>query len=224
MYHNLFDYKAEYEFYDKILKRNKSKSVLEIGCGSGNLASYFEKSEYEYTGIDSSKEMLTIANEVAPNAKFIRADMRKLRLKLKYDTVIISGRSISYLITNNDVKNTLKSIYQTLKKGGVLIFDSFNAAKIISQKKKRFVQEAAFNRRKYKRVSTKTLNLKSGWTENWHATYYIKEKNKKTKIIKDKSIIRSFTKDEMKLFLKIFEFRVEKVIDRGPTFTIIAKK
>ncbi len=224
MYQSIFDYKKEFEFYDKILKRNNCKSVLEIGCGSGILASHFEATDYQYTGMDLSKNMLKIAKEVAPKAEFILGDMRKMDLEQRYDSVIIPGRSIAYLITNADVQEALKSIHRTLKKEGIFVFDCFNAEKIISLKKKRFVHEAEYKGTKYKRVSVKTPHLKNGWTENWDATYYIREKDKKAKIVQDKSILRSFTKDEVRLFLTLFGFRIQKLIERDAIFIVIAKR
>ena len=110
MYQNIFDYKKEFQFYNRILKKHNSKNVLEIGCGSGNLASYFLKNKYNYTGLDLSQEMLDIAKEVEPKARFIQADMRKLKLRKKFDAIIISGRSFTYLTTNEDIQNALKSI------------------------------------------------------------------------------------------------------------------
>ncbi|MCD4817178.1 MAG: class I SAM-dependent methyltransferase [Candidatus Cloacimonetes bacterium] len=224
MYQNIFDYKKEFEFYHKILKENFSTSILEIGCGSGNLAQYFLETDYDYVGLDLSQEMLNIAKEVEPKAKFIQADMRDLKFQEKFDAVIISGRSFTYLTTNEDVHNTLISIYKVLEKEGILIFDNFNAEKIISYKKKHFKQKSEYNSRKYTRISVKTPNLKDGWTENWEATYYIEEKAKKTKIFKDKSILRSFTKDELKLFLSLHNFEIVKLIDQDIIFTIIARK
>jgi len=41
-----------------------AKKLLEIGCGTGNLAPFFLKEGYNYTGLDSFNEMLMIAREV----------------------------------------------------------------------------------------------------------------------------------------------------------------
>ncbi len=207
MYQELFDYKKEFMYYDKLLKKYKCKKILEMGCGSGNLAPFFLKEGYDYVGLDLFKEMIKIAKKVEPKAKFLQGDMRNLKLYEKFDAVLITGRSFTYLTTNDDVMNTLKSIYRVLNKKGILIFDNFNAEKIIGMRKKKFTQKVKFKGKEYKRVSVKSPNLKTGWTENWDATYYITEKGK-TKIIKDKSIVRAFTLDELALFLKLNNFEV----------------
>lgn len=224
MYQNIFDYKKEFLFYNKVLKKYGCKRILEIGCGSGNLAPYFVESDYDYAGVDLSQDMLDIAKKVEPKAKYLQADMRNLKLRKKFDAVLITGKSFTHLVTNDDVRNTLNSVYKILKRGGIFIFDNYNAEKIIGLKRKRFEHEVESNDKRYRRVSIKTPNLETGWTENWEATYYIKEKGKKMQTIKDNSIVRSFTKDELKLFLKLQDFSVERIIDHGSAFTILAKR
>lgn len=223
MYQSIFDYRKEFRAYHRILKRNKCKNILEIGCGSGNLAPYFLKAGYNYTGLDLYKEMLAIAKEVEPKAKFVQSDMRKLKLGKKYDSIIISGRSFTYLTTNEDVMKTLVSIYKHLKKNGLLIFDNFRAEQIFKYFKKHNVQKARFEDKQYTRISENSWNLGTGWTWNWKATYKIREKGK-TKTYKDKTILRAFTKSELKLFLELNKFNVEKTIVEGIGFTTIARK
>src|SRR3989338_6818460 len=111
MYQTIFDYKREFKFYDRILRKYKAKKILEIGCGTGNLARFFLKNGYDYTGLDFSKEMLKIAEEDESKASFIQGDMRNIKLKIKFDAILITGRSFTYMTTNKDIINTLKSIY-----------------------------------------------------------------------------------------------------------------
>lgn len=75
--------------------------------------------------------MLTIAKEITPNALFIQGDMRRLQLREKFDAILITGKTFTYMITNEDVMNALHSINLHLKRKGLLIFDNYNAAKMI---------------------------------------------------------------------------------------------
>ena len=224
MYQSIFNYKKEFNFYNKILKKYKSKKILEIGCGSGNLAKFFLKAGYNYTGIDLSKEMLKIAKELEPTAKFMHGDMRDLKLKNNFDAILITGRSFTYMTTNEEVIQTFKSIHKILRNNGILVFDNFNAKSIFGNFRKQFIQFARYKNRKYKRVSETSFNLKTGWTWNWYETYYITE-NGKTKIIKDNDVLRAFTEDELSIFLKICNFGVLefKNLDKF-VFVTIARK
>ena len=223
MYQSIFDYKKEFQFYNKLLKKYKCKKILEIGCGSGNLAPFFLKVGYDYIGLDLFKEMIKIAKEVEPKAKFVQGDMRNLKLKDKFDAILITGRSFTYMTTNEDVMSALKSINKHLKKKGFLIFDNFDAEIIFGNFKRNFVQTAKYKGKEYKRVSKNNWNMKTGWTWDWNATYHIKEYGK-TKIIEDKSVLRAFTEDELKLFLNINKFDTLRVIKQESAITIIAKR
>ena len=223
MYQSIFDYRKEFQFYHRLLKKHGGKKILEIGCGSGNLTAYFLKAGYDYTGLDLATGMLRIARKLVPEARFVKGDMRSLRFKEKFDAVLITGRSFTYMTTNDDVERALNSVNKVLKKNGILIFDNFDAAVIFADFKKRFVQSAQYKTRQYRRVSENTKNLKTGWTWNWNATYYITEKGKK-KVIEDKSILRGFTKDELELFLKLNNFDILKMRTDGSALTTIAKK
>jgi len=105
-----------------------------------------------------------------------------------------------------------------------LIFDNFNAKEIFLNFKQELIQTSTYNNRKYKRVSNNSMNLETGWTWNWDATYYIEESGKETQIVHDKSVLRAFTKDELSLFLKLNNFDILKIIDEGLSLTGVAQK
>ncbi|MCU0287199.1 MAG: class I SAM-dependent methyltransferase [Acidobacteria bacterium] len=177
MYKSIFDYEKEFHFYDTLLRKYKCRDLLEIGCGTGNLAPYFIKAGYKYTGIDLHNEMLQIARENYPETQFIQADMRDLHLFHNCESIIITGRSFCYMAANKDVMTALQSIYRALKEKGILIFDNFKADEILPNLKKKSCQEIESGDTKYRRLNHTSLNLETGWTWNWHAEYHI-EKNK----------------------------------------------
>ena len=53
MYQSIFDYWRQFRECHTILKKHAAKSVLELGCGAGNLAPYFLKAGYNCTGMDA---------------------------------------------------------------------------------------------------------------------------------------------------------------------------
>jgi len=224
MYRSIFDYEREFHFYDGLLRKYARRSILEIGCGSGNLAPYFLKAGYTYTGLDLYDEMLQIARRNHPEAEaaFVRGDMRELHLPRAFDAVIITGRSFCYMTTNKDVMNALQSIYKTLKEGGLLIFDSFKADELLPNLKKESGQEVESGDTKYRRVNRTSLNLETGWTWNWEAEYHIEKKGQEKKIITDRSVLRAFTEDELKLFLQLNGYNILEIIKEN-TLTFVAQ-
>jgi SAM-dependent methyltransferase len=223
MYQSIFDYAAAFRFFDDHLKKYHCHSILEIGCGSGNLAPYFIENGYAYSGLDIAEEMLKIARDLYPDVNFIQGDMRDFRSSQSFDAVIISGRSFTYMTTNLDVLNALNSIHKCLKPDGIFIFDNFNAETIFLNFKPEAVLTIERGTTRYKRISHSSRNLQTGWTWNWQATYHIQREGEVEEVIDDESILRAFTGQELALFLKLSEFNIEEII-ADKTFAIIARK
>lgn len=122
--------KKEIEFLDKIFKKHKVKKVLDVGCGTGRHSIPLKKLGYEVTGIDSSKSMLDHAKKKSEEQKieipFHIMDMRKIKLKQKFDAAIIMFTSFTYMYRNKDIINSLSSIRKVLKRGGILLIDVSN--------------------------------------------------------------------------------------------------
>ncbi|MFR2407255.1 MAG: class I SAM-dependent DNA methyltransferase, partial [Eubacterium callanderi] len=59
------DYKqwGDYVFRLLLNAKNEVKSVLEFGCGTGNITSELAQKGYAVTAVDLSEEMLTVADE-----------------------------------------------------------------------------------------------------------------------------------------------------------------
>jgi len=161
MYATFIDYELEYNFYSNILKKWNKKSVLEIGSGTGNLTAYFEKNGFEYYGLDLSEEMLAIAIKKNPNSILMKGDMRSFELKNVVQSILITGRTISYLRTNTDVNATFSSIHDNLEKGGLLCFDFIDASRFIPdiRKGKEVTHEATYKGISYLRRSTWNIDV-----------------------------------------------------------------
>ena len=119
------DYGKETVFLETLIKKNniKGKSVLEVGCGTGNHAIYLEKRGFKITGVDLNREMLSVARIKSKKSKFLQGDMRFFDLNEKFDVVLCLFSTMHYNINISDLKKTLKNFHKHLWKGGLLIFD-----------------------------------------------------------------------------------------------------
>ena len=222
MYQHVFDYDKEYSFYDKILKRNNCHSILEVGCGSGMLARRFLKNGYKYLGVDLFNEMLNIArNEINVDA-FIQSDMRNLSFDQKFDSILITGRSLAYVTENKGIIDTFRGIRSLLEDKGVFVFGVFEANGIFDNFGN-FEQDIQHNNKRIRRISTLKKNLDTGWTYDWYAKYIIEE-NGNVSEYDDLTTLRAFTKDEISLFMKLTDFKVKEFIEEEKAMTIIAEK
>ncbi len=231
MYQTFINYDEEFSYYSDKLKKYNSKSVIELGCGTGSLAKRFIANGFEYTGIDLNRTMLDLATKKNPGVKFIEADMRSFQMQEKKQACIIAGRSISYLMTNKDVMDTFNAIHKNLLPDGILCFDNIDAAKFIPLIKngKRIIHKAEFDGRKFHRESYWSVNGDQTWAFNWDSVYSEEtEKGELKKIAEDNSTVRCFTKDDLCLFLELCNFSVKEIEDRPSyafdTFVIVAQK
>lgn len=205
MYQSIFDYGRQFRECHSILKKHGAKSVLELGCGAGNLAPYFLEAGYDYAGMDVAEPMLRIARREQRDARFIHGDMSWFSSRRKFDAVVILGRSFTYMTSNEQVQSALRCIRRALRPGGVLVFDNFEAEGIFTHFHKRSREKFRVGAKTITRESEGSWNLQTGWTWNWDAVYVVQEGGRK-RTVRDRSILRAFTRDELRLFLELAGF------------------
>ena len=231
MYQSFINYDEEYSYYSEILKNYNFNSIIELGCGTGSLASRFIKNGYNYSGLDVSDDMLGIARSKNHGSEFLSGDMTSFQLKDKKEACIIAGRTISYLLRNQELIDCFNSIYKNLKTDGIVCFDSIDAEKFIPtiRNGKRIMHDAEFENRKFQRESFWSVPESDNGAFNWKSVFYEEKRNGNLeKIGEDESVLRSFSKKEMCLFLEGCNFRIESIEDRPSyafdTFVIVAQK
>ena len=98
--------------------------VTELGCGTGMMTRLLDGDGFRMTGIDISEDMLEVArSRSARNIKYLHQDMRSFEFSEEQDAVISICDSMNYLLTVDDLSKTMKSAWNSLKSGGVFIFD-----------------------------------------------------------------------------------------------------
>lgn len=230
MYQSFIDFDQEYEFYNELLQQSHCESLLEIGSGSGNLAKRFLDHQKNYLGLESSQYKLDIAMEKNKSSCFILADMRNFMLEQPVQAVIISGRSTSYLINNEDVIDSFECIHKNLSPQGILIFDFIDASRFIPfiKKEPHIVHKGHFDGVDYIRESHWATTPMDNFILDWNALYYRVEQGEKLLLLDDFTSVRVFTLNEIELLLYLNNFEILQVIDRKSyafdTYVIKARK
>ena len=102
---NLNLYNDTYDIFLDLIPKTKP-SVLEIGCGPGNITKYLltKNSNLKIKGIDISENMVELAARNNPSAEFEIMDSREInRINDKFDAVVC-GFCIPYLSKSDCVK------------------------------------------------------------------------------------------------------------------------
>ena len=76
---------------------HKNDNILETGCASGynfEILQYLLNRKIRYTGVDFSKDMITLAKELYPKVKFLAVDGAKLNFAEGEFNLVISGNML----------------------------------------------------------------------------------------------------------------------------------
>ncbi|NPV07905.1 MAG: class I SAM-dependent methyltransferase [Anaerolineae bacterium] len=107
----------------------REKSLLDVCCGTGQLARYFLERGYRVTGVDLSPAMLKYAREnnrdhvASGQARFLRADASSFRLKESFGLAASTYDALNHLPDEEALAGCFRSVYDALLPGGTFIFD-----------------------------------------------------------------------------------------------------
>ena len=109
IYHSLYEKPAMYA----LLPDLKGKSVISLGCGSGEDCNYLHKQGAGHvTGIDLSESMIEIAKESYPDYDFRIMDMEHLEFPDKSFDFAYSSLAVHYI---EDWHRLMSEVYRVLK-------------------------------------------------------------------------------------------------------------
>lgn len=130
LYHDTFDVFCE-------LVKTEKASVLEIGCGPGNITKYLLKKrpDFKLLGIDISENMIELAANNNPLAKFKLLDCKDITdLNLKFNA-IMCGFTLPYL-TKQETIQLIEDASEIILPNGILYLstmeDYYKNSKIIT--------------------------------------------------------------------------------------------
>lgn len=115
-------YEEEAGFYARVFEiasEGRARTLLELGSGGGNNASYL-KTRFDCTLTDLSEEMLELSRSINPECKHVQGDMRTLRLGRTFDAVFVHD-AVSYLTTERDLGAALETAAAHAHAGGVTL-------------------------------------------------------------------------------------------------------
>lgn len=144
------DYEAECDLVERVFARygdGAFRSILDLGCGTGNHAIPLARRAYDVVGVDRSEAMLERAREKGGDGvSFELGDIRDVRLDREFDAVLLLFAVLGYQHTNEDVLAALRTARAHLRPGGLLLFDVWYGPAVLSEKpahRERTVEDGA---------------------------------------------------------------------------------
>jgi len=223
-YYDLFEKKNQpsfnliVDFLEKLFKKNNSKTILDVTCGTGAQAIPLAKRGFQTVGSDIGKKLLTIARRKSKgvsNIKLVHGDVRYTKFG-KFDAVISMLNSLGYL-NKKDFRKALININSNLKEDGLLVFDNtnktcldignFTADKIIDT-------AGEDNRTKFVRFCKSKYDKKSGIiTTKWETV--IQRNSQKPLEASGIWKRQTYTIEDLKSIFRQTGFQLENVYDRS---------
>ena len=97
--------------------------ILDLCCGTGQLAQDLTARGYIVTGIDGSAEILKYARARAPGVEFVHADARSFTRPPQFDAAVSLYDSLNHLMQGVDLDATFANVRAALKWGGIFLCD-----------------------------------------------------------------------------------------------------
>jgi len=116
LYEKKQDYQFKYGEYliDTLLKPTKGETILDLGCGTGQLTKYIADKGCEAVGCDISEAMVKQSKENYPNLLFEIKDAKNFVFEKKFDA-IFSNAVLQWV---KEADKAVYSISNNLKKDG----------------------------------------------------------------------------------------------------------
>jgi SAM-dependent methyltransferase len=116
------------DFFERLVKKYgiSFRSAADIGCGTGLFARHLKVSrDISVFAVDLSEPMLRIAarNCCGTNVVLMRQDIRCLRLPHPVDLITANFDTLNHIVRTDDLRQTIRRIFENLNPGGHFIFD-----------------------------------------------------------------------------------------------------
>jgi len=101
-----------------------AKSILEIGCGMGDVLANLPK-RYSISGLDYEEDFIKVARKRMPNGRFYVQSMHNFKLDEKFDVIFSAYDAVNFLKDFSQWKSTFRAVNEHLNDRGLFVFDVY---------------------------------------------------------------------------------------------------
>jgi SAM-dependent methyltransferase len=113
------DYVDEAAFFGNLFEEAGVSTILELGAGGGNIASFL-KHDFALTLTDLSPQMVESSRKQNPECEHFVGDMRSVKLGRTFDGVFIHD-AIMYMLSEDDLRAVFRTANIHCKTGGIVV-------------------------------------------------------------------------------------------------------
>ena len=98
--------------------------VLDLCCGTGQIAGAMSERGYRVTGLDGSEAMLRFARQNAPAARFVHGDARRFNLSQTFHCVLSAFDSLNHVMELEELTAVFRNVHEVMADDeSIFLFD-----------------------------------------------------------------------------------------------------
>jgi SAM-dependent methyltransferase len=142
------------------------RSILDLGCGTGNHALLLARRGYQVVGVDRSEAMLAHARRKAAQQtdgkpiSFYQGDIRFIDLGQVFDVVLMMFAVLGYQQENSDVIAALQAVRRHLRPEGLFIFDVWYGPAVLYERPSQRIKVISTENGQILRVASADLDVR----------------------------------------------------------------
>lgn len=204
-------------------------SIIELACGTGNHAFEFEQLGFNITAFDNSKDMIAQAQTKAKK-RDSHIDFRIDSMvdfstfgDEKYDFGLCLFDSLGYVLSNENIENTLKNVFNVLSNKGIFCCEVWHSAAMLSGYSETRKREWQLEESTLLRISETELDVASSTATINFTILELMSDNTFAKL-EEQQKNRFFSVQEIEYFLKKAGFDKITIFDGYTNNTMITDK
>lgn len=218
------DYERECDLLAEVFRQyahSPVRTILDLGCGTGNHAFPLARRGYGVTGVDRSPAMLERAVQkasletIATSAPvFQRGDVHDLDLGKSFDAVLMMFAVLGYQLTNDEVSAALATVRRHLKPGGLFVLDFWYGPAVLAIRPGDRVKSITTPEGTMIRAASTTMDSSRHLAEVQFRVWDIPAAGRPTETT-ESHVTRYFFPQELALFLSHARFRLRHLCEFG---------
>lgn len=204
------DYQAEAKYVQQLLQQYQPncKSLLELGCGTGNHAAFLCANGYTVHGIERSEQM--VQEGLQKNIQGFspsQGDITGFKLNQAFDAAVSLFHVISYLTENDALVSCFKTVHEHLNLGGLFLFDVWYSPAVYFQQPETRIKRLQGEGFTATRLAEPVLHTERNVVDvNYEII--VQQNNKESHTFKELHPMRHFSVPEIDLLARSMGFKL----------------